>query len=44
MKIKVIHEDEEYTQLYMIKDNEGLKHLMHPYGIMKGLGIWETSN
>lgn len=39
MKIKVEQEVEEFTTLYMVKDLKGVKHLMHPFGIMEGLGI-----
>ena len=40
MKIKVNYINEEYTRLYMFKDIDGVKHLMHPFGIMEGLGIY----
>ena len=39
MKIKIEQELEEFTTLYMIKDLKGINHLMHPFGIMEGLGI-----
>lgn len=41
MKIKINYTPEEFTTLFMVKDIDGTKHLMHAFGIMKGLGIYE---
>lgn len=39
MKIKVIQYEDEFTELFIFTDIDGIKHIIHPVEIKKGLGL-----